>query len=78
MMQNNYKELLLILDQAPPHIEKSFQRALNEANIRTRMIPKRMTSILQMADVCWFAVMKKYFLILSYNKNKNQDFLKKN
>ena len=59
MIQSGFKELFLIQDQAPPHIEKTFQRSLKEAHIYSRFIPKRMTSILQMADVCWFSAMKK-------------------
>ena len=63
MLQNNLKELFAIMDQAPPHIEKNFQRALMDAHIRTELIPKRMTSILQMPDVCWFSCMKRYFYL---------------
>ena len=66
MLQKSFKELFLIQDQVPPHIVNSFQRALKEAKIHNRLIPKRMTPILQMADICWFSGMKTYVFKLTY------------
>ena len=59
MIQNGLKNMLLIQDQAPPHVEPSFLNQLRLAGISVKPIPKLMTSLLQMADVCWLSCMKR-------------------
>ena len=50
-------ELHLLIDQAPCH-SAMFKEALTESNVNTIFIPKRMTKLLQPADVSWFRPLK--------------------
>ncbi len=49
----------LFLDSAPCHKTKLVNDTAKDAKIRLKTIPHRMTSILQPADVCWFASVRK-------------------
>ena len=59
MTKKSYSKILLALDSANPHIEKNFQKALKDASIISKQIIRGMTGVLQMADVFWFAFIKK-------------------
>jgi hypothetical protein len=59
MLRWSLKKILLILDSAPCHKTAKMNNALLSANIKKILIPASTTGILQMADVLWFAFMKK-------------------
>lgn len=71
MLTNQLKKILLILDQAPPHISKSLQSYMRSKKILMHFIPKNLTGILQPGDTHLFAGMKRclkhFFLINKIN-----------
>ncbi|RNA33693.1 pogo transposable element with KRAB domain-like [Brachionus plicatilis] len=70
MVQKGFKKVNLFLDSAPCHLTKSVKDELQVNGIVTNFIPPRMTNLLQPADVCWFASIKK-----QYHNNWNKWFL---
>jgi hypothetical protein len=59
--QKNVDQVKLVLDSARCHLTKRVDNALLLNNIKPLFVPPRMTNLLQPADVCWFAVLKKNY-----------------
>jgi hypothetical protein len=52
---------LLILDSAPCHTTELLRAKAEKHGIQLVYVPPRMTPLLQPADVCWLAVVKRAF-----------------
>lgn len=60
-MRNNQRTPMIFLDQATCHSSAETRRTFAKYNIRLNFIPKRMTGLLQPADVTWFSSMKNEY-----------------
>lgn len=61
METNSIDRILLIIDSAGYHLTSKVKKICDELNIKLLFIPPRLTRLLQPADVCWFASLKKQY-----------------
>lgn len=66
ILANNLQSPTLIIDQAPCHVTKQVKDFLRSNNINTIYVPKRLTNLLQPADLSWMRQLK-----LSYQQRWN-------
>ena len=59
MQRKNLSSVLLIIDSAPCHLTGKVKDFCSQNQIVLLFVPKQMTNLLQPADVCWFAPLKK-------------------
>ena len=57
----NFEKVLLLIDSAPCHLTKLVSRYCDNNGIVLAFIPRRLTNLLQPADVCWFSIIKKKY-----------------
>jgi hypothetical protein len=57
----NLSKVCLIIDSARCHKTVKVRDKCRELNIKHFLIPPRLTGLLQPADVCWFASLKKTY-----------------
>ncbi len=60
-LHNALRTVYLILDSARCHLTESVKTKCQENKIILLFIPPRLTNLLQPADVCWFAPLKKHY-----------------
>ena len=60
-IRKGFEKILLIIDSAPCHLTKNVIGFCENNGILLSIIPPRMTNLLQPADVCWFATLKKAY-----------------
>ena len=60
MRKYNLQKLWLLIDCAKCHEKATVKTYCTKKNIRIMFVPKRLTNLLQPADVMWFASIKKY------------------
>jgi hypothetical protein len=59
--RNEQQETLLYIDHAPPHRKALLTDTMIDYGITSRLIPGRMTNLVQSADVCWFKIIKAQY-----------------
>ncbi len=59
MTRRKFSTVLLIIDSAKCHLTDKVKSFCQLNGIKLFIIPPRMTNLLQPADVCWFAPLKK-------------------
>ncbi len=59
MTLRSFTSVLLIIDSARCHLTEKVKQFCASKSISLLIIPPRMTNLLQPADVCWFAPIKK-------------------
>ena len=59
--RHDKQETLLYLDHAPPHRKALLTDSMIDYGITHRLIPSRMTNLVQPADVCWFKTIKAQY-----------------
>lgn len=69
ILARNVKSATVVLDHAPCHQTLMVRNTFKDNNIKTIMVPKRMTALLQPADVSWMRPLKLRF------KEKWQEWL---
>ncbi|RNA44212.1 pogo transposable element with KRAB domain-like, partial [Brachionus plicatilis] len=63
MIVNGFEKVNLLIDCAPCHCTPTVKNAFEAANIDITYVPKRLTNLLQPADIAWFRPLKS-----SYNE----------
>ena len=63
MILNEFENIHLLIDQAPCHVTQKVKEAFSDRNSSLLFIPKRMTNILQPADVSWMRPIKHAFQV---------------
>ena len=66
-MEQNLQELHMVFDQATCHTTTKVQQQFSHFNIQPNFFPKRMTNLLQPADVCWMGPFKSAYFSLWNN-----------
>jgi DDE superfamily endonuclease len=61
MLVNNYTSSHLLLDHAPCHLTPMVKQSMKERNITLTYVPKRLTNLLQPADVSWMRPLKREY-----------------
>jgi hypothetical protein len=58
-LEKSFSKILLLLDHATCHLTERVSDFCEDNGILLLFIPKRLTNLLQPADVCWFSTIKK-------------------
>ena len=61
VLREDQASSVLVLDQAPCHNTALLETKARQHGVTLVKIPKRMTALLQPADVCWLALIKRAF-----------------
>ena len=61
MILNNLEHVNLFLDCAPCHCTANVKAAFSGANVDLIYVPKRLTNLLQPADIAWFRPLKSLY-----------------
>lgn len=62
-LRKQLQTILLIIDHAPCHLTVKVKNFCVDNCIELLFIPPRLTNLLQPADVCWFASIKKSYKV---------------